>query len=286
VSDLWKQLPSLPHGNQPLSFLVVTGDFGVEPCSIADIPATANSPSNPKAEDCVKSVNKDKRNSQIAILADSLGGSPVRDVYLIPGNNDIPFETASDDGLAYFNQFIDDVQKKIDDSKKNVQLHNLSRCYVSNGAASTCYADIPDTPYRMIGFPSYSYKKREPGSESNSSLQEKQFETFRSLLDTARQAGKRVLILTHIPLIDDPYTLAQDRYAGVSPPTAIDKDPKNTRSVWSTWNVSKKLADEWEETVAKPFGLMKIGNLVTAAPLNLLLHWMLVFPCLIISATL
>ncbi len=59
-----------------------------------------------------------------------------------------------------------------------------------------------------------------------------------------------MLILTHIPLIDDPYTLAQDRYAGGSPPAAIDKDPKNARSVWSTWNVSKKLSDEWEEAVA------------------------------------
>ncbi len=105
LSDLWKQLPSLPHGNQPLSFLIVTGDFGVEPCSIADSPTTANSPTKPKAEDCLKNVNKDKRNTQIAVLADSLGGSPVRDIYLIPGNNDTPFETASDDGLAYFNEF-------------------------------------------------------------------------------------------------------------------------------------------------------------------------------------
>jgi len=255
LSDLWKQIPSLSNGYQPLSFLVVTGDFGIEPCSIADIPLAPTSPNKPAAKDCLdkvnqEQVNKDKRKSQITLLAGLLGASPVRDVYLVPGNNDIPFETASDDGLAYFNQFIDDVQKKIDDSNKNVQLHDLSRCYLTNGAASTCYTDIPDTPYRMLSFPSYSFKNREPGYESNTPLQEKQFETFRSLLDASRTAGKRVLILTHIPLIDDPYTLAQDRYAGVTPPAAIEKDPKNARSAWSTWNVSKKLADEWEEAVA------------------------------------
>jgi hypothetical protein len=250
LSDLWKQLPSLPHGDRPLSFLVMTGDFGIEPCSIADIPVSVNSQDTPKAKDCLEKVSKEKRNSQITVLADLLGGSPVRDIYLIPGNNDIPFETASDDGIAYFNLFIEEVQKRIDDSKKNVQLHNLNRCYLGNGAASSCYADIQDTPYRMLGFPSYSFKNREPGYESNTAPQEKQFETFRSLLDASRQAGKRVLILTHIPLIDDPYTLAQDRYAAVSPPAAIDKDPKNARSVWSTWNVSKKLADEWEEAIA------------------------------------
>jgi Calcineurin-like phosphoesterase len=250
LSDLWKQIPSLPHADRPLSFLVMTGDFGIEPCSIADISVPVNSPDTPRAKDCLEKVNKEKRSSQITVVADLLAGSPVRDIYLIPGNNDIPFETASDDGLAYFNLFIEEVQKRIDDSKKNVQLHNLNRCYLGNGAASSCYADIQDTPYRMLGFPSYSFKNREPGYESNTSSQEKQFETFRSLLDASRQAGKRVLVLTHIPLIDDPYTLAQDRYAGVTPPAAIDKDPKNARSVWSTWNVSKKLADEWQEAVA------------------------------------
>jgi hypothetical protein len=250
LSDLWKQLPSLSHVDRPLSFLVVTGDFGIEPCSIADIPLPATSPNKPTAKDCLDKVNPDKRKSQITVLADSLGASPVRDIYLVPGNNDIPFETASDDGLVYFNKFIDEVQKKIDDSNKNVQLHNLSSCYLANGAASTCYADIPDTSYRLLSFPSYSFKNREPGYESNTPSQEKQFETFRTLLDASRRAGKRVLILTHTPLIDDPYTLAQDRYAGATPPDAIDKDPKNARSAWSTWNVSKKLADEWEEAVA------------------------------------
>src|SRR3989442_2788206 len=51
LSDLWKQTPSLPYGDRPLSFLVLTGDFGVEPCSIADIPAPANSQDKPKAKD-------------------------------------------------------------------------------------------------------------------------------------------------------------------------------------------------------------------------------------------
>jgi hypothetical protein len=250
LSDLWKQTPSLPHGDRPLSFLVLTGDFGIEPCSIADIPAPANSQHKPKAKDCLDKVNKEKRTNQVNVMADLLGSSPVRDIYLVAGNKDIPSETAADCGLAYFNHFIDEVQKKIDDAKKNVHLHNLTGCYVSKGAVSTCYADIPDTSYRLIGFPSYSFKNREPGYDLNTGPQEKQFETFRALLDQARQAGKKVLVLTHIPEIDDPYTLAQDRYAGVTPPQAIDKDPKNMRSAWSTWNVSKKLSDKWEEAIA------------------------------------
>jgi len=251
VADFWKQVPSLSN-DRPISFLVITGDFGVEPCSIADLPTPTPpaKPEPPKPKDCIEKVNKDKRANQITVLADLFGSSPIRDIYLAAGNNDIASEVASDDGLDYFNTFVDELQKKLDDSKKNVRLHNLTGCYLMKGSGSSCYADVADTPYRLIGFPSYSFKNREPGSDSNTAPQEKQFETFSVLLDQARQVGKKVLIVSHIPLIDDPFTLAQDRYAGATPPAAIDKDPKNARSAWSTWNVSKKLSDEWQDAIA------------------------------------
>ncbi len=249
VSDFWKQVPSLSN-DRPISFVVVTGDLGVEPCSIADLPAPTPpaKPEPPKAKDCIEKVNKDKRANQITVLADLFSSSPIRDIYLAAGNNDIASEVASDDALDYFDQFMADLQKKIDDSKKNVQLHNLTGCYSAKGGS--CSADVAETPYRLIGFPSYSFKNREPGSDTNTALQEKQFETFSAQLDQARQAGKKVLVVSHVPLIDDPFTLAQDRYAAVPPPAAIEKDPKNARSAWSTWNVSKKLSDEWQDAIA------------------------------------
>jgi hypothetical protein len=247
--DAWKSIPSLAHGDQSFSFVVVTGNFGVEPCSIADLPASSGSSARPTAKECIDNFNKDKRDGQVTQLADALGTSPIRDIYMVPGNDDIASETAGDEGLAYFNQFIDEVQKKIDDAKKNVQLHNLNRCYLNNGDPSTCYVDIQETPYRLIGFPSYSFRNQETGSDANLPLQEKQFEIFRGMLDHARQSGKKVLILTSTPLIDDPYIMAQGRYAGTSPPTAI-KDSDTARSPWSVWNVSKKIADEWQQAVA------------------------------------
>jgi hypothetical protein len=242
LTDAWKSIPTLTGGDQPISFVVVTGDFGVEPCSIADLPA------KPTPKDCVDKANTDKRNAEISLIADELGASPIRDIYLIPGNNDIAYETATDDGLAYFNHLIDDVQKKIDDAKKSVRLHNLNRCYEAAAASSTRYFDVPGTAYRMVGFPSYSFKNREPGSDANPPLQEKQLDVFLSVLDEARQSGKKVLILSHIPLIDDPFTMGQDRYAGINPPPAIN-GADASRSPWSTWNVSKKVADEWKQAI-------------------------------------
>jgi hypothetical protein len=251
VSDMWERLPSIENGGRTVSFVVLTGDFGVEPCSIADLPAPASAAEKesymaPPAKDCLDKVNPSKRADQVGRLADLLGNSPVPDIYLVAGNNDIASETADDAGLTYFNQFMDEVQRKIDDVKKNVRLHNLTRCYSSNGTSS-CYADVAGTPYRLIGFPSYSYKNRDTDRKTNTGDQEKQFDKFETVLEQARQSNKKVLVVSHVPLIDDPYTLAQQRYAI---PSKIDRDPDSPVSQWSTWNVSKKLSEEWQEVIS------------------------------------
>jgi len=106
------------------------------------------------------------------------------------------------------------------------------------------------TPYRLIGFPSYSFKNREPGFNSNITTQERQFDTFHVLLDQAHQAGKKVRVVGHIPLIDDPYALAQLRYTAKTPKDPLDPNAKATRSPASTWNVSKKLSDGWADAIA------------------------------------
>jgi hypothetical protein len=251
VSDMWERLPSLENGGHTFSFLVLSGDFGVEPCSIADLPAPATAAAKesyvaPPAKDCLDKVNAAKRADQVSRLAELLGKSPVADIYLVAGNNDIASETADDAGLTYFNHFMDEVQRKIDDANKNVHLHNLTRCY-SDNSTSTCFADVAGTPYRLIGFPSYSYKNRDTDRKTNTGDQEKQFDKFESLLEQARQLSKKVLVVSHVPLIDDPYTLAQQRYGT---PIKIDRDPDSPVSQWSTWNVSKKLSEEWQEVIA------------------------------------
>ncbi len=251
VSDMWQRLSSLENSGRTFSFVVLTGDFGVEPCSIADLPAPANATEKenyvaPLAKDCLDKVNASKRADQVSKLADLLGNSPVPDIYLVAGNNDIASETADDAGLTYFNHLMDEVQRKIDDANRNVHLHNLTRCYSSN-STSSCFVDVAGTSYRLIGFPSYSYKNRDTDRKTNTGDQEKQFDKFRSLLEQARQSDKKVLVVSHVPLIDDPYTLAQQRYAI---PSKIDRDPDSPVSQWSTWNVSKKLSEEWQEVIA------------------------------------
>ncbi len=252
LSDMLQHISSLPSDGRPPAFIVLTGDLGVEPCSITSVtPVPAGSPSaQVPTKNCVTGYDKQKRADQVDRTAELLGQSPVRDIYLVAGNNDIPNEDAADIGLTYFNEFVGDVQKKITEKNKDVQLHNLTRCYVSSGSnLADCIADVSNTSYRLIGFPSYSFKNRDTGA-GNLDPQEKQFAIFQGLLHDAQNAGKKVLVVSHIPEMDDPYTLAQQRYAAKPPNPALDKDSNNPRDSASTWNVSKKLLDEWENVLA------------------------------------
>ena len=249
LADTLKRIRSLPEGDGPPAFLVLTGDFGTDPCDIskpvATPPAkgavkpgakgTKSSASTAPAQDCPG--DESKRKDQVERLARTLGASPVHPIYLVAGNNDVAHERPGDAELGYFNKFIDDVQAKIRADKNGVQLHNLTSCYVSGGGP--CVADVTagTTSYRLIGLPSFSFKNEDANAQS-STTEEAQFEKFRGLVDQARQDGKRVLILSHIPPLDDPYLMAQGRYTGKGPSTT------------SAWNVSKKILDGWKEVVA------------------------------------
>ena len=230
LSDMLRSISSLPGCNGPPAFLVLTGDLGVDPCEICETRNPVSTSTPPAADkqkllsldDCLK-VIKDKQDEQIKVTARVLGESPVQNIYLIAGNNDIAKESAGDAALKYFNDFVEAVQTKLDADKKNVRLHNLTQCYETNNAGS-CVADVGEV-YRLIGFPSYSFKNSRkdflnPGEsdvkaaeKKQMEAQEKQLKTFQQLLDKAEKAGKKVLALSHTPAMDDPYQLARQRYA-------------------------------------------------------------------------
>lgn len=249
-SDMLDRIPSLPGGDGSPAFLLLTGDLGLDPCSDEKTEKSAKecwSPDDPKK---LKDLN-DRKDSMIKETAKLLGASPVQDIYLVAGSNDIAREAADDSTLHYFNELIGALQVEMATNKSNVQLHNLTGCYdLEGGASSTCYADIDRTDYRLIGLPSYSFKNKDTDYKTNKDAQEKQSAKFLGLVEQARKADKKVLIASHVPEIDDPYTKAQDLFDAKNPPPPNDNDPTNTRSKWSTWNVSKKVLDDWRGVLA------------------------------------
>ncbi|HEY0511950.1 MAG TPA: metallophosphoesterase [Thermoanaerobaculia bacterium] len=246
-----KALNSLPGTGIKPSFLVLTGDFGIaeeakkEDCNAADL-----------------ALKLDVRAKRIESLARILAGSPVREIYLVPGNNDVWCERASDDALAATGAFLQEVGRKLDGK---VVLHDLSACYLStNSNLSQCWADVPGTSFRLVGFPSYSFKKglpkqggdskeiagkavEVPGSPVDAASpaparddRALQVEKFASLVRQANADGKKVLVLSHIPDLDDPYEKAQESF----------KEDKNGVSTgWPTWKIDPKILDAWRVQV-------------------------------------
>lgn len=249
-----QNVSTLPGTSGAPAFLLISGDFGADPCLIPSDETLKKPQSDRTVADCIK-VNEKGRSDQIEELANLFAASPIRDIHFVAGNNDLPLETASEDGLSYFNKFFQDVQAKLSVKNANIHLHNMTGCYGPNGGAiSECAYDIAGTPYRMIGFPSYSFKNRETKKsyDDNKAQQTAQLSTFRGLFERAANDGKKVIIVTHIPEMDDPYFQAQRRYAKVAPPESEnqDKDKDNPRSLDSTWNVEKSVLDGWTKVVS------------------------------------
>jgi hypothetical protein len=249
--NFFQKVSTLPHSGGPPAFIVITGDFGVDPCLILSSTAVVADSKHPTAKECLGGVDQNKRTERVDKFVERFAASAVRDIYFVAGNNDLPLETADDAGLGYFNQFFQDVQTKISAKSADIRLHNLTGCYGPNGGTiSACASDIPGRSYRLIGFPSYSFKNKDTKYSDNQTQQTAQLKTFRDLLEQAVTDGKKVLIVTHIPEMDDPYFLARERYDGVKPTASADTDKDNPRSPYSTWNVQKSVLDEWTKVLA------------------------------------
>jgi hypothetical protein len=240
-------LGTLPGDERSTRALVLTGDVDADPCWLRNPPPDKTP--KPPVDGCIKDADKTISAEQVDRLATPLAASPIRDVYVIPGNNDVAYEQAGDAALKYYNDFMDAVQKQIAAKGSSVRLHNLGRCYAGDDDAQ-CYADVAGTSYRLLAFPSYSFKNREEANSYvvNAPIQDRQVTRFMDLVAKARAAGKKVIVLTHVAEIDDPFTMANDLFSGTLQQPQGPAVP--SRSKWSTWGVSQAVFNGWRDAVA------------------------------------
>lgn len=235
--DLIRSLDKLPGDNPEPAFLVVSGDFGLDLFAGAAAPQATPTPTptptpaaSPKVEGAVK------------LVVDVLSKSPVKDVFLVPGNNDVAEEAPSGPQVAAAQLFWDQVRQGL--AGTGVRVRDLTSCYFGGEFPGSCWFDVPGTSYRLVGFPSQSFKNGVDPARSKVQLD--QLEKLGALVKES--AGKRVLIVTHIPEIDDPKRLAENR---------VKADPDKTKwapgrpewSAASTWNVPKEVFDRWKAIV-------------------------------------
>jgi len=260
-------------------FLLLTGDIGFgEPGDDGEEPGA------------------DLLQQRVRQLAEMLEDAGDLTIYYVPGNNDAYEEQAG--ALAKANRFIAEVGDAL--ASSGVTIRDLTACYPELGPSSGCTADVADTRFRLIGFPTHSFKTKEPeqGAEvasaeerqsevdegadqqqaeepaglpvgeeedvdeaaagaqtdddptqvtvraSTDSLHEAWVKKLRVMVAEARNDGRKVLIATHIPELDDPWILAQEKFSDT--PRYTDR-PGRPR--WSAWGVSQEVFETWREIV-------------------------------------
>lgn len=185
LEALLRSLDGIPGPGLKPDALVLTGDIGFG--------------------ETAKSEDEDsQRTSQ---LVDILAKRPNLTIYWVPGNNDVRDEGWSDADLEKAQSRLASVAEA-----GTVKIEDLSRCYTT-GEDEDCWADLPETNFRLVGFPTHSFKppKDEPTTESVATAASSEpvetsktrdlvhvgrIETLERLVTTAATAGKRVLIAT------------------------------------------------------------------------------------------
>jgi hypothetical protein len=254
-SDLIHGLSAVPGLEAKPSFLLVTGDLGLDRFGpVVPPPASAVAPQVMKPADrqvvtsadqpAPAGVTPAERDSAVSLLAEQLKASPVKDIYFVLGNNDVANEAVSGPALDAAATFLSDVQKRI--APSGVVLHDLTSCYRDKAhLPSGCSFDIPETDFRLIGFSSYSFKNDGANYGANQAEQEAEVQQLAAMVHQAETQGKKVLIVTHIAEIDDPFPLGQSRFLGSSP----KKSQRPDWAIFSPWNVSPAVYQTWKEIV-------------------------------------
>jgi hypothetical protein len=245
-SDLIRGLGAVPGLESRPSFLLVTGDLGLDRFGRVTPPPASTAPPVVKAPDQTveEPVTPAERESAVTLLAETLKASPVKDIYLVLGNNDVAHESATGADLETAAAFLADVQKRI--APSGVILHDLSSCYRDKAhLPSGCAFDVPGTNFRLLGFSSYSFKNGGASYAANQAEQEAEIQQLATMVHQADAQGKKVLIVTHIPEIDDPYPLGQLRFRGTSP----EKSQRPEWAKFSPWNVSPAVYQAWKDVV-------------------------------------
>ncbi|MFL5381191.1 MAG: metallophosphoesterase [Longimicrobiaceae bacterium] len=233
--------PTVRAGGNPAA-LVITGDLGLDPGFAARRPATAGPLT---------------RQQQVDLVANLLRRSPVKKVFVVAGNNDLTDERADTAELQHFHGFIDSVATRLAGS--GVTLRDLTACYARSAAPpSDCYADLPGG-IRLVGFSSATFKnaprvdrklfeyavaERAAVAGASRAFDLSVVDRFATLVAQATRDGKRVLVLTHEPDLDDPWAVGMLRDSlRTYPDSGYDA---------GVWNVDSAVRRRWVAAASRP----------------------------------
>lgn len=268
-SDMMDVVADGAGDGPPPRYLVITGDFGIEDTDPRVTPGNAILPPDSTPADGRITLAAQRRDELVNLVASEIQGSTFDRVYFVPGNNDVFLEDARPSEWSGIGTFVAAVQSKLSDK----EFVDLTACYRKPRVVlNECYARI-DPPYVLVGFPSLSFKNTElepaqaqqlvPGGQPGNppdalttrsrvhqqdSVHRELLRRFRQVLSEATAGGWRALVVTHIPDLDDPYSVSQQVSHGILPKGLRLADSAGL----DAWNASPAVFAEWKALVESP----------------------------------
>jgi hypothetical protein len=255
LREMLSTVGTLPDGERP-DFILFTGDWGIDTSTvrIAD-PADTAQPAPAPAPQDTGVAGRDSAAARAALAAATGGAqqrwtaqadttaailntSAVKRIYWVPGNNDIIRERADLGSLRQADEFNTLVAQRL---RSGVTLQNLTGCFTGAGV---CGLDVSNTRYTVVGLPTVSFKnkaKAPADTAGNGAAQAAILARTEALVGAESARGRRVLLATHIPEMDDPFVRGQQLFAGVV--------PSRTTLGASAWNVSDTAFAAWKRLV-------------------------------------
>jgi hypothetical protein len=252
-------------GTPAPDYLLITGDLGIEGTD----PRYEGKPprGGPPADD---TTGAKARRAQLADgLARQINDGPFQHVLFVPGNNDVFMEDAAGTSWSGLPGFAQAVQTRLEKASRKKTFRDLTACYHPGSTSlDGCIARL-DTPYVVVGFPSLSLKNALVDIEEyrkyinadtalyrglmntrirrHDSLHVALLHRFGQVLGAATTGGyRKIIVLTHIPDLDDPFFVGRDM-AGEPGPEGL----RLTQGA-DAWNASPEVFRTWKRLVDDP----------------------------------
>jgi hypothetical protein len=225
----------------PYSFVVVTGDLGLE--------------------QLLKGIEENERRNKLRSaaveLASIIGLSKVETWLFVPGNNDLLDEVPGN--IKYYHAFIEELTEAVKGAENKITIVDLC---AQKDPATAKKPFFQSGGFAFIGFNDASFKNSDDTSNASTSvgramrIDENFNVQLSSVADVSRQLEDKDIthayIFYHIPEIDDPYFVTlKDEDAPIKT-RYTNRNATGGPYLYSSWFVKSEVREKWNNIVLNP----------------------------------
>lgn len=227
--------------HRDIDFVVITGDFGLENVLLKGEegkPLPACLAGKPGVEGPIEMV---PMSNAVAEVARELDALLVKQVYLVPGNNDLRCENAND--LSRWQEFVSGLQDELKSRHQKIQVTRGGKKEIVVSPGTVAIDDLADLTAKdkppvvngitLVGMNSAFFKSHDnKGDEKIKAAADSAIPKEIDRIGKQINPGNSYLIFTHIPDLKDPF-------------------PGPDKKLKDSWKLPKRTHDDWKKILSQ-----------------------------------